>query len=115
MGLFSKKKNGDYLVQIVDSLATLKSDSSHMKDSFKDHKDAECERRKLDRQWQRGVDTKLQKSIECPKAEQINDIQDDVDVLKSDKKGIKMTWKILVGVASVTAVILGILWRLGLL
>ncbi len=116
MGLFERrKKNGDYFVDIIRSVTKTETNTDNLVKNFDEHVKGDYERRKIDRDWQKGIDTILQKAIECPKAEQIEGIQDDVDVLKSDKKGIKMIYKFILGGLGVIAITLGILWRLGLL
>ncbi len=116
MGLFERrKKNGDYFIDIITSVTKTETNVNNLVGKVDEHIKGDYERRKIDREWQKNVDITLQNAIECPKAEQINDIQGDVNVLKSDKKGIKMVWKFVLGGLGLIAIILGILWRIGLL
>ena len=119
-----RKKNGDYFIDMIESLTEIKSDSKHLKNDFSEHTKAEYERRKMDREWQKCVDSKLQelKTVKCIKEEQLGNMQDDVDTLKTDKitrdgkfLGIKSVYAVILGVLGLPTLILGILWRLGFL
>ncbi len=129
MNIFGKKKNGDYFVQMIESLTEIKTDCKHfkgeigeVKSDLKERDKAEYERRKIDREWQKGVDSLLSEKIECPKGEQIEGIQADVNTLKSDKQlkkgkflGMKLIWVILIGALGLAMLILNIMWKLGML
>ncbi len=112
MGLFERrKKNGDYFTQIITGITSLQKDAefhkeklTDIKTDFNEHKTAEYERRKIDRDWQKGVDTKLQQAIECPKSEQININTNDINDLKTDKVtrdgkflGVKLVYVVILG------------------
>ena len=132
MGLFERrKKNGDYFTQIITGITSLQKDTefhkeklTDIKTDFSEHKTAEYERRKIDREWQKCVDGKLQelKTVKCIKEEQLGNMQDDVDTLKTDKVtrdgkflGIKSVYAVILGVLGFVTLVLGILWRLGYL
>ncbi len=111
MGLFGRKKNGDYFVEMIKTLTETSLNVNHLKEGFDDHVQAGRTQRVEDKEWQKGINLKVTK---CPQGEQINDIQHDIATLKSDKKGIKMIWKFSLGGLGLITIILGILWRLGL-
>ncbi len=112
MGLFGRKKNGDYFVEMIKTLTKTSLNVDHLKEGFDDHVKAGRTQRAEDKEWQKGINLKITK---CPQSEQIDNIQDDITTLKSDKKGIKMIWKFSLGGLGLIAIILAILWRLGLL
>lgn len=119
MNIFGKKANGDYFVEMIKTLTEIKSDGSHLKEKFEEHSTAEYERRKIDREWQKEINTTLAEAIECPKADQIDTIQTNVDTLTKDKTrregkflGVKSVYVVGVGILGFAALVLGILWRL---
>ena len=130
MGLFGRKKNGDYFTQIITGITSLQKDAefhkeklTDIKTDFIEHKTAEYERRKIDREWQKCVDGKLQelKIVKCIK-EKLGNMQGDVDTLKTDKitrdgkiLGIKSVYAVILGPVVFIGGVLGILWRLGYL
>ncbi len=111
MGLFGRKKNGDYFVEMIRTLTETSSDVKHLKEGFDDHLKAGRTQRAEDKEWQKDMNLKVTK---CPQGEQIDNIQKDIATLKSDKKGIKMIWKFTIGGLGLIVITLGILWRLGL-
>ncbi len=116
MGLFNKKDNGvNWQKEVLDigkALPSMVEKLGNMDNNFNDHVEAGRVQRKEDKIWQTKL---LENSLECVRGNQVDDIQDDVNVLKSDKKGIKMIYKFILGGLGVIAITLGILWRLGLL
>jgi hypothetical protein len=119
MGLLNRKKNGDYFVEMIKTLTETSLNVSHLKEGFGDHVKAGRIQRTEDKEWQKGVNLKL---TECPKTEQIGNIQGDVDTLKIDKVksegkflGVKSVYAVVIGALGFIAIVLGILWRLGLL
>jgi hypothetical protein len=117
--MFNRKKNGDYFVEMIKTLTETSSNVSHLKEGFADHVKAGRKQREEDKEWQKAVNTKM---TECPKGEQIGNIQDDVDTLNTDKVkregkilGVKSVYAIIIGVLGLPTLILGILWRLGVL
>lgn len=129
MNISGKKKNGDYLVKILTGVEGLQKDSGYQKENlariesdFKEHKVAEYKRRDLDRDWQKAIDLTLAKAIECPKSTQIDEIQDDVKELKTDKTlnkgkflGMNRIWIIVIAVFMVTMFVLNVLWKFRML
>ena len=128
MSIFSKKKNGDYFIQMIQTLTEIKSDNKHIKEGFDDHVNAGRTQREEDkkekqenRDWQKDIDLKLAKAIECPKATQIDTNTDDIKEFKKDKQlrtgkilGMKFIYVVVIGILSFTALILGIMWRFGM-
>ncbi len=112
MGLFGRKKNGDYFVEMIKTLTETSLNVNHLKEGFDDHVKAGRTQRIEDKEWQQTINIKINK---CPQGEQIDDIQDEIIILKSDKKGIKMIYKFVIGGLGLIVAILVILWRLGLL
>lgn len=115
MGIFSKKRNGDYFVEMVQTLAEIKADNKHLTASFNEHNEAEYERRKIDREWQKSIDVKLSKPIECPQKDDINKLMSDKKISEGRILGMKSVYIVFAAVMFVIGGILGILWRLGLL
>lgn len=116
MGLFNKKDNGiNWQKEVLDigkALPSMVEKLGNIDNKFNDHVEAGRVQRKEDKVWQIKI---LTNSLDCSKNEQIKNMQEDVDTLKSDKKGIKMIWKFILGGLGLTAITLGILWRLGIL
>ncbi len=116
MGLLDKKNNGinwqKEVFEIGKTLPSMVEKLGNIDSKFNDHMEAGRVQRKEDKIWQTKL---LENSLNCSRSIQIDDIQVDVDVLKSDKKGIKMIYKFILGGLGLIILILGILWRLGLL
>lgn len=130
MSIFDRKANGDYFVKIIETLAEIKNDSTHLKTDvgdlkvdFKEHTKAGYEQRKIDREKDRVIAEELLKAkAECSRGNQIDNIQKDVNDFKDDKAeqkgwalGRKSIWVIIISVAGLAGGVLGILWRLKLL
>lgn len=117
MGIFDRKKNGDYLIRIVAGIEKLENDNIHFKENFanlkncfEEHKKAEFTRREVDYKWQNSVNKKLDKAIECPEKPTINSIKDDVDIIKKRNQFKKWLYIGLSGFLGIAISILTILW-----
>lgn len=115
MAIFKKKKNGDYFIEMVQSLSEIKADSKNLKEGFKEHVDSEYEHRKLDREWQKQIDIKLAQAIKCPRNDDIDTLMEDKATSEGRFLGIKGVYAVAIGIAGLTSTTLIILWRLGLL
>ncbi len=116
MGLFYKKDNGinwqKEVLEIGKSLPSMVEKLGNIDAKFNDHVAAGRVQRAEDKIWQTKV---LGSSLECIVKDQVGILQTDVNTLKSDKKGIKMIYYFILGGLGLIALVLGILWRLGLL
>lgn len=123
MGLFNKKDNGiNWQKEVLDigkALPSMVEKLENIDDKFNDHVEAGRVQRKEDKVWQAKL---LGNSLECARGKQVDVIQDDLDILKSDKVknegkflGIKLIYAVIIGGLGFIAIVLGILWRLGLL
>ena len=117
--MFGNGKILSKLNKIDTCTALVKMDLGHVKKDFKEHKDNDNEWKKEDKIWQAKL---LQNSLECVKGKQIDNMQDDVDTLKTDKVtrdgkilGIKSVYAVILGAVVLIGGVLGILWRLGYL
>ncbi len=118
MGLFTRKNNGiNWQKEVFDiskALPSMVQQLGSIDNSFNDHVEAGREQRKEDKIWQKKL---LENSLECSRGKQVNDIQEDIDTLKSDKKGLAMIWKFAIGVGiflTIIGSILGIIWKGGI-
>ena len=116
MGLFSKKRNGDYFVKIIETLTETSINVGHLKEGFDDHVKAGRIQRTEDKALQTEI---LKNSLECARGNQVDGIQKDVNTLNTDKikregkfLGIKLVYAVIIGVFGFITIVLGILWKL---
>ncbi len=123
MGLFNKKDNGinwqKEVLEIGKALPSMVEKLGNIDFKFNDHVTAGRKQRDEDKIWQEKV---LKNSLECIKGKQIDNMQGDVDTLRTDKitrdgkfLGIKSVYVVILGVLGLPTLVLGILWRLGIL
>ena len=123
MGLFNKKDNGvnwqQEVFEISKTLPTMVEKLGNIDKSFSDHVTAGRKQRDEDKVWQSKV---LENSLECMRGKQIDDMQGDVDTLRTDKVrrdgkflGMKSVYAVILGVLGLIGAVLGIMWRLGFL
>ena len=128
MALFGKKDNSikdnginwqQEVFEIAKAIPKILEKQVNMGTGFNDHVAAGRKQRDEDKIWQAKI---LENSLACIKGKQINDMQEVVDTLKTDKikregkfLGVKLVYAVIIGILGFPTIILGILWRLGLL
>ncbi len=119
MGLFGRKKNGDYFVEMIKTLTETSLNVNHLREGLDDHVKTGRIQRSEDKALQVEI---LKNSLECARGKQVDDIQGDVDTLKTDKikregkfLGVKLVYAVIIGAIVLIGGVLTILWRLGLL
>ncbi len=128
MALFGKKDNSikdnginwqQEVFEIAKAIPKILEKQVNMGTGFNDHAAAGRKQRDEDKIWQAKI---LENSLACIKGKQIDDMQEVVDTLKTDKVtrdgkflGIKSVYAVILAILGLPTLILGILWRLGFL
>lgn len=125
MNIFKKNNGVNWQQEVFDTsklIRTILEKQESIDDKFNDHVEAGREQRIEDKKWQTEL---LKKSSKCAKAEQIEEIQADVNIFKNDKierkgkiLGMKSLHAYAIGAMGFAIMVLGILWglrRFGLL